>query len=78
MSSTQDLDSRLRTVEDKLDFVMKEFKVQSRSVLPTLDALGRPQVKVETHSLLDIYHAVKNGSLQVTPSEEPTKESENA
>lgn len=79
MASYQDIESRLRSVEEKLDWVMKQFTVQKREILPTLDPSGRPLVKVTTKSLLDLYFDIKTGSLEVVqdptdPSNDPSKE----
>lgn len=63
--SVQDIDTRLKVVEDKLDFVMRQFKLNKQTLLPTLDSHGNPLVKVEVMSLLDVYHSIKNGSVEL-------------
>ena len=65
MASYQDIESRLRTVESKIEFMMRQFKITKQEILPTLDSQGRPIVKVETKDLLDLYHEVKNGSVEL-------------
>lgn len=66
MASYQDIETRLRVAEDKLDFFMKQFVVTKRSLSATLDAAGRPTVKEETTNLLNVYHESRNGTFETT------------
>lgn len=47
MASVQDLESRVRVMEDKLDFLMKSWRIKRTSLV-------HPHVPVEV-SLLDLY-----------------------
>jgi len=63
--SYQDIESRLRAVEDKLDFVMKTFSVtrQERSIIDPR------QVLTTSMTLLDVYREVKSAGALVIPFE---------
>lgn len=65
MASYQDIEQRLRTVESKLDFIMKQFKVTKQELSATVDASGRPAVKTTTMDLLQVYHETRNGSVEI-------------
>lgn len=56
--SWQDVDSRVRTLESKVDFLMKSVQVQK--VSPIADPVtGRPQVR--QMNLLDVWREVTTG-----------------
>lgn len=51
MASYQDIDTRLKVLEDKVDFTMKAFSVQRKSkTLPT---------RITVINLLDVYREMK-------------------
>lgn len=60
MASYQDIDTRLRVVEDKLDLIMKTFSITKRFKHPISDELI-----TETKTLLDIYREIKHLDLEV-------------
>jgi len=64
--SYQDLETRLRVVEDKLDFVMRMLPTPVAS--KTLDATGQRQVKMVT--MKDLYLLSKATGLTPTPVQE--------
>ncbi len=68
--SYQSLETRLRQVEDKLNWLMDQFKVQKVSQSAFLGADGRPAVRVEQQSLAEVYRDIKNGTIEKV--EEPT------
>ena len=60
MASYQDIDTRLKVVEDKIDFIMNNLRMQAQIVNNSvLDAHGKPTVRVESGSLLDWYRLAK-------------------
>lgn len=63
MASYQDIETRLKTVEDKIDFVMTTFTVtkESRSRLMPAEVIR------ETKTLLDVYREVKSTNLEIFP-----------
>lgn len=57
MASYQDLDSRLRSVEDKLQFVMQNMRMKAAITSGVIDSTGRPVIQnVFEGSLLELYH----------------------
>lgn len=68
--SYQDLDSRLRTVEDKLDFMMKLGSVTKRSPGHTLGPNGEPTFIIEKKSMLDLYHELQAKGQTLEPVKE--------
>lgn len=63
MASYQDIEVRLRVLEDKVEFFLGQFKVQKQTFTGLVDANGQPQVLVETQSLAEHYRELKNGAL---------------
>ena len=63
MASYQDIDTRLKVIEDKVDFLLRSFTVtrQERSVLDP------SKVIVQTQTLADVYREIKTTGLVVTP-----------
>lgn len=59
MPSYQDIETRLRVCEDKLDLIMKAFTITKRYE----SALMPGQVITETKTLLDIYRETKREGL---------------
>lgn len=70
--SYQDIESRLRTVEDKIDFVMKTFSVTRAEQ----SILVPGQVIQTTMTLLDVYREMKTQGAMIIPfpSSKPTDE----
>jgi hypothetical protein len=57
MASYQDLDSRVRSIEDKLSFVMQNMKMKAAVTSGVLDQTGRPVIEnVFNGTLLELYH----------------------
>jgi hypothetical protein len=57
--SYQDIDTRLRVVEDKIDWIMSQFKIQKQE----RSYLDPTQIRTTTMTLADVYREIKNGSL---------------
>lgn len=62
--SYQSLETRLRAVEEKLDWFLDQFKVQKMTQLGMLGADGRPAIRVEQQTLGEVYRDIKNGSIE--------------
>jgi hypothetical protein len=62
--SYQDIDTRLRVVEDKIKFFMSNFKVQRITGTGLLDEHGQPTAKVEVLTLEEHYRELQNGSIE--------------
>lgn len=57
MASYQDLDSRLRALEDKLAFVMQNMRMRAAITSGVLDRDGRPIIQNTFEgTLLELYH----------------------
>lgn len=56
MPSYQDIEMRLKVVEDKLDFVMKNFHAKGFQGNGLVNPDGSPQGKVIETDLLGLYH----------------------
>jgi hypothetical protein len=54
--SYQDIEIRLRHVEDKLDFVMSHARMKAAVTTGVVDSNGRPQAKVFEGSLKELYY----------------------
>lgn len=66
MASIQDIDSRVRVIEDKVDFMMKSFSFQQKSAVAGPN--GQEIVAIKT--LLDLYHDLKaSGADQLNASD---------
>lgn len=70
MASYQDIDSRLKVVEDKIDFVMKAFTVTKRE--PSIISPG--QFITQTKDLLSIYREARALGAQLISTEELNRE----
>lgn len=55
MSSIQDLESRLKSVEDRLKFVMTSMKLQVTGPTGLVGADGRPTIVTKTNSMEELY-----------------------
>jgi hypothetical protein len=64
MPSYQDLETRMRTVEAKIDFIMRTMILQTVEQLPTLDANGQPMARATRKNLLELYREYTNAELQ--------------
>ena len=62
MASYQDLEVRVKTVEEKIDFIMNSMRMAAESTI-----VGAPP---KILSLLDLYLASKNAGLRVVTTEE--------
>lgn len=80
MASYQDIDVRLKVIEDKLEFLMRIMRGRVVAQTGMLDAAGKPITKIIDSSLLDMYRfAQQNGmgvdnappTEQDVPSPEP-------
>ena len=56
MSSYQDLETRLETIERKVDFILKTGRMRATLATGVMDASGQPVVKTFEGSLLELYH----------------------
>lgn len=77
MASVQDLDSRLRSIEDKLSFVMNNMRMKAAITSGVVDSAGRPVIQnVFEGSLLELYHLqnqmplVKESDIDPSPQTE--------
>ena len=70
MPSYQDLETRLRVVEDRLNFVMSSLRMKAASPNGLLNADGSPSYSVFEGSLLELYH-MSNQLPVVKQTEEP-------
>jgi hypothetical protein len=61
MASYQDIETRLRVVEDKIDLVMKSFQITKQYQHPLVPG----KVVQETKSLLDVYRELKAANAQI-------------
>jgi len=61
MASYQDLETRMRVVEAKIDLVMKSFQITKRYEHPLVPG----QVIEERKSLLDVYHELNHHGITV-------------
>lgn len=68
MSSYQDIESRLKTVEDKLFFIMTAMRMKGMVTNGLLDANGQPSGQVLDQSLLEWYRLVKQQSIETIES----------
>lgn len=82
MPSYQDIESRLITVEEKLDFMMKTFSVTKQYA----SVLVPGQVIRETKNLLEVYREMKGLGAEIIPqpptssvilTDKPTEDSSN-
>jgi hypothetical protein len=64
MASYQDIESRLRSVEEKIAFIFDQFKLTKQTLQQVLDEQGRPVVKSEIITLAQAYRELKNGTLE--------------
>lgn len=64
MASVQNLETRLNVVEEKVDWLLRQFKVEKRSLGATVGPDGRPSVRIETQDLLQVYRDLKNGTVE--------------
>lgn len=74
MPSYQDIETRLRVVEDKVDILMRSIKI-TKVERPTL--IGGDSVTV-TKSLLDIYREMKGLGQTAEQLDSPVSEANNA
>lgn len=65
MASYQDIDTRLQVVEDKLDFIMRSFRMKVASPNGLLNADGSPSYSTFEGDLLEIYRMAKSKQLPV-------------
>lgn len=63
--SYQDIETRLRQVEDKVEWLLSQFKVQKMTQQAFLGPDGRPAVKVEQQTLAEVYRDIKNGTIEL-------------
>lgn len=69
MASIQDIESRLLSVEDRLEFVMQVMRLRQTIPLGTLDSQGRPLGQVVEGSLKDFYYEAINAKLKAMDAE---------
>ena len=62
MASYQDVESRVRTLESKVDFVMQQFKIKRVE--------GLIDQKVVEKSLLDLWREVQVGLIEIITQKE--------
>lgn len=65
MASYQDLESRVRSIEDKLGFVMRTFRMKAMVGNGLLNADGSPQGRTFDASLEELYHLANQMSVEV-------------
>lgn len=65
-TSYQDLDTRVRQMERKLDFIMKTITITHQYRSPLMPE----QVMTESRSLLELYRAVNLAGLEIMSPEE--------
>lgn len=73
MPSYQDIETRLRVAEDKLDLIMKTFQITKRFKHPISD-----EIITETKTLLDIYREIKHMDLEVLNASDKAVETDGA
>lgn len=71
--SYQDIESRLRSVESKIDFVMQNFRVTKQTPTQLTSPDGRPVVVQKQMTLLDVWREVQTGVSEIVP---PSSEEE--
>ena len=57
--SYQDIESRLRSVEDMLEFVMTTMRMKAAITTGVLDAQGKPQAKLFDGNMVEMYRLSK-------------------
>lgn len=72
MPSYQDIEQRLRTVEDKVDFVMTTMRMRAILQSGILDPNGNP-VGQQTFdgTMLEFYRLTRQGVIEQVPVEQP-------
>lgn len=63
--SVQDINTRLMVVEDKLEWLLNQFKVQKMTQSSLSGPDGRPSVRVEQQTLAEVYRDIKNGTIEL-------------
>jgi hypothetical protein len=63
--SYQDLNTRLKQVEDKLDWLLNQFKVQKMTQSAIAGPDGRPSIRVDQQTLAEVYRDIKNGTIEL-------------
>ena len=76
MSSYQDIDIRLKVVEDKVKFIMTTCRMRGVVGNGLFDSNGNPTGKLIEGSLLDFYHLANQQEVEVVgvPVREENKE----
>lgn len=65
MASYQDIESRLRSVEDRLTFVMRTFRMKAMIGTGIVNADGTPRGRMFDASLEELYHLANSKNLDV-------------
>jgi hypothetical protein len=73
--SIQDINTRLLQVEDKLDFMMRQFRV-TKKIPKLVQAPGELPWTVHQMSLLDAYRELKASAAQIEQIEDSNGTSE--
>jgi hypothetical protein len=69
MASYQDIDVRLSVVEDKIDFILDQFKVQQMTPTGMFNDKGQPLTRIDIKTLKQVYIDLKNGTIEQVPLE---------
>jgi hypothetical protein len=71
MASYQDIDIRLKVVEDKLKFLMQIGRVRGAATTGVLGPDGKPTVKVMDMSMEEVYRMHTQADQTILQSQEP-------
>lgn len=66
MSSYQDLETRVETLERRLDFVMRTMRMKAVIGTGVVGPDGQPTGKVLDASLIDLYHMANQQETKLT------------
>jgi hypothetical protein len=72
MASYQDIEVRLRTIEEKVEFIFDHMRMRAAITTGVLNANGQPEAKIIETTLRDLYYQSKQTPIvHESPTNQP-------